>query len=70
MHGKVNMVFNLANDEIGYIIPHTQWDTDPPYTYGEDDAPYGEVNSGGSQVAPVLHRECIRVLERLHGLGG
>ena len=24
MRGKVNMVFNLANDEIGYIIPHTQ----------------------------------------------
>ncbi len=66
MRGKVNMVFNLANDEIGYIIPRTQWDTEPPFTYGRDKAPYGEVNSGGSQVGPTIHRESLDVLRRLH----
>ncbi|HAV65107.1 MAG TPA: hypothetical protein DCY13_22395 [Verrucomicrobiales bacterium] len=65
MRGRVNMVFNLANDEIGYIIPRTQWDVDPPYTYGSEKAPYGEVNSGGSDVGVVIHRESLNVLRRL-----
>jgi hypothetical protein len=74
MRGSVNMVFNLANDEIGYIIPRTQWDTAPPYTYGESRAPYGEVNSGGPDVASVIHEEALEALRRLHemmdGRGG
>jgi len=68
MRGTVNMVFNLANDEIGYIIPRTQWDTQSPYTYGSTKAPYGEVNSGGSEVGPIIHRECLNVLQRLHAI--
>lgn len=67
MRGKVNMIFNLANDEIGYIIPKTQWDTKPPYAYGRTDDPqYGEENSGGSDVAAAIHRESLAVLGRLH----
>jgi len=68
MRGSVNMVFNLANDEIGYIIPHTQWDTEAPHTYGSRKAPYGEVNAGGRRVAPALHRESLAVLRQLHAL--
>ncbi len=69
MTGKVNMVIGLANDEIGYIIPRTQWDTEPPYAYGRTDDPqYGEENSGGSGVAPVIHREALAVLDTLHAL--
>ena len=70
MRGRVNMVFNLANDEIGYIIPRTQWDVEPPFTYDRDSAPYGEVNSGGIDVAQTVHMESLAVLERLHGLAG
>ncbi|MBX3747864.1 MAG: hypothetical protein KF833_21365 [Verrucomicrobiae bacterium] len=71
MRGAMNWVLNLANDEVGYIIPRTQWDTRAPYTYGRDEAPYGEVNSGGSEVAPIVHRESLSVLARLHEhLGG
>lgn len=66
MTGNLNLVFNLANDEVGYIIPRTQWDTQPPFTYGQDSAPYGEVNSGGVAVAPTLHREALEVLQTLH----
>ncbi|GMW03915.1 MAG: hypothetical protein AMXMBFR84_50490 [Candidatus Hydrogenedentota bacterium] len=66
MKGKVNMVFNLANDEIGYIVPKSQWDTKPPFTYGEDDAPYGEENSGGFNVAPSLHGEAIKLMADFH----
>lgn len=68
MKGVVNVVANLANDEIGYIVPRTQWDTQPPFTYGRKDAPYGEVNSGGPHVAPQIHRESLQVLDRLHAL--
>jgi hypothetical protein len=56
MPGRVKFVFGLANDEIGYIIPRTQWDRARPYTYGYKHAPYGEINSCGPNVAPQLHR--------------
>jgi hypothetical protein len=68
MRGAVNMVFNLANDEVGYIIPRSQWDTEPPFTYGRERALYGEENSGGPGVAEVIHREGLEVLRRLHAL--
>lgn len=71
MTGKVNMVIGLANDEIGYIIPKSQWDVNPPYAYSTAEKPlkkpqYGEENSCGPDVAPTIHRECAAVLERLH----
>ena len=69
MRGKVNMIMGLANDEIGYIIPKTQWDEKPPYAYGKTKEPqYGEENSGGPGVAPVIHRESLAILKRLHAL--
>ena len=48
------MVFGLANDEIGYIIPKAQWDEKPPYTFGASRPWYGEVNSPGPEAAPAL----------------
>lgn len=68
MKGAVNLVLNLANDEIGYIVPRTQWDTKPPFTYGSRKAPYGEVNSGGPDVAGVVHASAGALLTRLHSL--
>lgn len=67
MAGKLNLIVNLANDEVGYLIPKSQWDTEPPYAYGETDEPqYGEENSPGSDAAGAIHRESLAVLERLH----
>lgn len=68
MNGKINMVFNLANDEIGYIIPRTEWDVESPFTYGREKAPYGEVNSGGVDVGKVIHEGSLEVLKRLEEL--
>jgi hypothetical protein len=68
MQGTVNMVFGLANDEIGYIIPRTEWDVQPPYAYGQGERPYGEEMSIGPSAAGVLHRESLASLERLHAL--
>lgn len=67
MKGKLNMMIGLANDEIGYIIPKSQWDVEAPYAYGRTDDPqYGEENSGGPDVGPVIHKECMAILATLH----
>ncbi len=55
----------LSNDEIGYIIPKSQWDTKAPFTYGRESAPYGEVNSIGPETAPVIYKELSEVIGEL-----
>ena len=55
MPGKIKFVFGLANDEIGYIIPKTEWDRKKPYLYGAKKKPYGEINSCGPEVGPKIH---------------
>lgn len=52
--GPKTMLFGLANDEVGYIIPRRQWDWDAPFAYGRKERQYGEVNSVGPEVAPIL----------------
>jgi hypothetical protein len=54
------LLIGLANDEIGYIIPKRQWDNAAPYAYGKAKGQYGEINSCGSDVAPVLMRALQR----------
>ena len=65
MPGKYKFMFGLANDEIGYIVPKSQWDEKPPFTYGRDSGPYGEVNSLGPETAPTIHRNIKAMLEEL-----
>jgi hypothetical protein len=48
------MLFGLANDEIGYIMPQRQWDRRPPYAYRRTSPQYGEINSCGPDVAPLI----------------
>jgi hypothetical protein len=67
MAGKYKFIFCLANDEIGYIIPKSQWDAKAPYTYGRSDSPYGEENSLGPETAPILHRNLKEMLSELSG---
>lgn len=55
MPGRIKFVFGLANDELGYLIPKSEWDEKPPYLYGADHAPYGEVNSVGPDGAGCVH---------------
>jgi hypothetical protein len=54
--GEKWMLLGLANDEIGYIIPKRQWDQAPPFAYGRAKDQYGEINSCGPEVAPILMR--------------
>lgn len=63
--GRVKFVFGLANDEIGYIIPKSEWDEEPPWLYGSAEPVYGEINSVGPETALILH-EAIRQLADEH----
>ena len=56
MPGKVKFLFGLANDEIGYIIPKSEWDQKPPYLFNSEKPVYGEINSLGPNTAPLLHQ--------------
>lgn len=64
MQGRMNLVIGLANDEIGYIIPKTQWDVKAPFVYDGKDQ-YGEENSGGPDVAGVLYSTGCDLMFRL-----
>jgi hypothetical protein len=52
--GQKTLLFGLANDEVGYIIPKRQWDERPPFCYGRTKSQYGEINSCSPEVAPIL----------------
>lgn len=54
MKGRMELVIGLANDEIGYMLPKSQWDTEPPYVYN-DKSQYGEENSPGPEVGPAYY---------------
>lgn len=55
MPGEYRFIIGLSNDFIGYILPLSQWDEKAPYTYQQNEAPYGEINSVGPQTAPILY---------------
>ena len=66
MPGLFRFGIGLANDEIGYIIPKSQWDVEAPYVYGEKPY-YGEQNSLGPETAPLLYNELRQLLKELPG---
>ncbi len=61
--GKLNLMVNLANDSIGYIIPKSEWDEDAPWIYGENEETYGEVVSLGPNTAPIIHENLFKLVE-------
>jgi hypothetical protein len=54
MPGRINFVFGLANDELGYLIPKSEWDVEPPHIYGSKGV-YGEINSCGPNAGRLVH---------------
>jgi len=65
MKGDINFVIGLANDEVGYIMPKSHWDEEPPYTYGEKEAPYGEINSLGPETGPELYKQVSSLVDEM-----
>ncbi len=62
MPGRVKFLFGLANDEVGYIIPKSEWDDRAPWLYNAPERHYGEINSLGPDTAPILHEEFRRLI--------
>jgi hypothetical protein len=58
-------VVGLANDEVGYLVPRTQWDARAPHAYGLREAPYGEINSLGPLAAGEVHGALRRAIGEL-----
>jgi hypothetical protein len=65
MYGEFRFGLGLANDEIGYIIPKSQWDSKAPFIY-KGKPYYGEENSLGPETAPVLYYELRELLKELN----
>lgn len=63
MPGDKWLIIGLANDEIGYIIPRRQWDEQPPFCYGRAKSQYGEINSCGPSIAPIIMQALLRRVE-------
>jgi hypothetical protein len=61
MTAPYRMLFGLANDEIGYIIPKAEWDDREPWLNGAAKRWYGEVNSVGPETASTI----ANAIERL-----
>ena len=58
------MLFGLANDEVGYLIPKRQWDLKKPFAYGRKKAQYGEVNACGPDATGVVMKGFARCVGR------
>lgn len=63
MRGDMNFVIGLANDEVGYMMPKTHWDTKAPFTYGRKKGMYGEVNSLGPETGPEVYRQARALID-------
>jgi hypothetical protein len=62
MKAPHRMLFGLANDENGYIIPVAEWDDKEPWLNGAPKRWYGEVNSIGPDAAPAIARALAELL--------
>ena len=66
MSGDYKFIIGMGNDELGYIIPKSEWDKKNPYMYGMEESPYGESNSLGPDTAPILHQEIKQLIEEFN----
>ncbi len=64
LSSEFKLVVGLANDEIGYVIPRSQWDAKAPFAYGRKEDQYGEVNSVGPSAAARLTEAFARLMGR------
>lgn len=63
---KYKFYLGLSNDEIGYIIPKSEWDTVEPYLYNDHGDTYGEGNSLGPDTAPILYKELSAIIKEMN----
>jgi len=64
LRADYKLVLGLANDEIGYVIPRSEWDARKPFAYGRAQSQYGEISSVGPSAAARLVEAYERLLAR------
>jgi len=64
MRSPYPLVFGLANDELGYIIPKAEWDSSPPWLQLRKKPWYGEVNSAGPDVAGSVTQSLVKLMNQ------
>ena len=62
---KYKFYIGLSNDEIGYMVPKSEWDTGKPYLYNDEGDTYGEENSLGPDTAPIMYKELVEAIKSL-----
>ncbi|HTS67570.1 MAG TPA: hypothetical protein VMO17_01205 [Terriglobia bacterium] len=63
LKSKYQFVFGLADDELGYIIPKSEYDDQPPWLLNTPDRWYGEVNSAGPDIAGAVTRSLVGLID-------
>ncbi|MFC3881384.1 hypothetical protein ACFOSV_14415 [Algoriphagus namhaensis] len=63
--GQVKFFAGMSNDMVGYIIPKSQWDVEAPFTYQNENRPYGEINSLGPETGPTIYQAILDILREL-----
>lgn len=66
MNSRYKFYLGLSNDEIGYIIPKSEWDEEEPWLYLDKSDTYGEENSLGPETAPMIYTGLAKLLEKLN----
>ncbi|MCU0782440.1 MAG: hypothetical protein MUF81_00040 [Verrucomicrobia bacterium] len=69
MPGRIKFVFGLANDELGHMIPKSEWDVNPPYLYGAKGHAYGEINSCGPETGRIVHAALAELCREVKSAG-
>lgn len=64
MNFDYKFYLGLSNDEVGYIIPKSEWDEKEPWLYLDETDTYGEENSLGPETAPILYNELSELLKK------
>jgi hypothetical protein len=64
LKSRYQFIFGLGNDELGYIIPKAEWDSQPPWLKNNNDRWYGEINSVGPDIAGTVTRALIGLIDQ------
>jgi hypothetical protein len=62
LRAPVRLVAGACGDDLGDIIPISEWDEKAPFTYGLKAAPRGEETSPGPRTAPLLWAAFVDLL--------
>ena len=64
LKSRYQFILGLGNDELGYLIPRAEWDDQPPWLLSRPQRWYGEINSAGPDVAGVVLRGLVELIEQ------